>query len=229
MPLSAPVFACVDYFPFLTDASNLRNRTTFYHTLGAAATAAAGPAGRCHRVPPRLSCSPRVLPWCTPAPPSAPVHACLPPAHTSTPPCCPTPPPTHTHTPPPPPPPTHPPTTAARLLFMEDTPAKFKSFVAPLQQVGLSGKHRAAHGGAAAATAGGGTGGCYHAALPCPALPRPALPCPQPPRCITRPALHATPHCAAGPGGAGQRQRQRQQRGGAAQHRATRNSDRAVP
>ncbi|PSC72660.1 exportin-7 isoform X2 isoform A [Micractinium conductrix] len=45
-----------DYFPFLTDASNLRNRTTFYHTL-------------------------------------------------------------------------------ARLLFMEDTPAKFKSFVAPLQQV----------------------------------------------------------------------------------------------
>lgn len=45
-----------DYFPFLTDPSNLRNRTTFYHTL-------------------------------------------------------------------------------ARLLFMEDTPAKFKSFVAPLQQV----------------------------------------------------------------------------------------------
>ena len=26
--------------------------------------------------------------------------------------------------------------TPARLLFMEDTPAKFKSFVAPLQQVG---------------------------------------------------------------------------------------------
>lgn len=46
-----------DYFPFLTDPTNLRNRTTFYHTL-------------------------------------------------------------------------------ARLLFMEDTPAKFKSFVAPLQQVG---------------------------------------------------------------------------------------------
>lgn len=46
-----------DYFPFLTDPANLRNRTTFYHTL-------------------------------------------------------------------------------ARLLFMEDTPAKFKSFVAPLQQAG---------------------------------------------------------------------------------------------
>ena len=27
--------------------------------------------------------------------------------------------------------------TLARLLFMEDTPAKFKSFVAPLQQVGI--------------------------------------------------------------------------------------------
>jgi exportin-7 len=49
--------APADYFPFLTEPANLRNRTTFYHTL-------------------------------------------------------------------------------ARLLFMEDTPAKFKSFVAPLQQVG---------------------------------------------------------------------------------------------
>ncbi len=28
--------------------------------------------------------------------------------------------------------------TLARLLFMEDTPAKFKAFVAPLQQVGSS-------------------------------------------------------------------------------------------
>ena len=29
--------------------------------------------------------------------------------------------------------------TLARLLFMEDTPTKFKAFVAPMQQVGRSG------------------------------------------------------------------------------------------
>ncbi|KAI3436525.1 hypothetical protein D9Q98_005942 [Chlorella vulgaris] len=61
-----------DYFPFLSEPSNLRNRTTFYHTL-------------------------------------------------------------------------------ARLLFMEDTPAKFKSFVAPLQQV-LVGLASASSSGSNAAT-----------------------------------------------------------------------------
>ncbi|KAL4457497.1 hypothetical protein ABPG75_012362 [Micractinium tetrahymenae] len=61
-----------DYFPFLTDPSNLRNRTTFYHTL-------------------------------------------------------------------------------ARLLYMEDTPAKFKSFVAPLQQVLVGLASASANGTSAAA------------------------------------------------------------------------------
>lgn len=87
LPCPAPP---ADYFPFLSDPSNLRNRTTFYHTL-------------------------------------------------------------------------------ARLLFMEDTPAKFKSFVAPLQQV----RHRRSVPQQAACTAAG----CLYRSRCAAAGPRSPEPC----------------------------------------------------